>query len=126
MSVAANVVRELYIGLMSGTSLDGVDGALVEFSSGETRLLATAHIDFPAEIKAAALALLNSGADELHRSALLAQRLAQRYAATVTTILTQADLRPGDILAVGCHGQTLRHRPADGYTLQANNPALLA
>ena len=109
--------RELYIGLMSGTSLDGVDGALVDFGERQTRLLATAHINFPAEVKVAALALLDSAADELHRCALLAQRLAHLYAATVAAVLAQVDLQPGDILAVGCHGQTLRHRPADGYTL---------
>ena len=120
------VSTQCYLGLMSGTSLDGVDGTLVDFSAGGVRLIGTAHLAFPADLKSEALALLTASADELHRTALLGNRLAHLYAETVAAVITHSGRSIEDIVAIGCHGQTLRHQPVHGYTLQANNPALLA
>lgn len=121
---------ELYIGLMSGTSLDGVDGVVVDFAGDGLQVLAHATRPFPAAFRAELLALNHSGPDELHRAALAANSLAQTYAATVADLLPVAHLKPTDIRAVGAHGQTVRHRPQDfggtGYTCQLNNPSLLA
>lgn len=118
--------RELYAGLMSGTSLDGVDAALVDFGSGAPLILAHAHHPFPAALRAELLALNSAGPDELARAAGCANELARRYAAAVADSLAQAAVPARDVQAIGCHGQTVRHRPEAGYTLQLGNAALLA
>jgi anhydro-N-acetylmuramic acid kinase len=121
-----NVDSNVYIGLMSGTSLDGVDGVLVELpdDGSPMRLLASGYQAFPESLRSAAMALQQPGADEIHREATLANALAESYAACVTDLLQknpQAQVR-----AIGAHGQTIRHRPELGYTRQTNNPSLLA
>ncbi|MDB5989694.1 MAG: anhydro-N-acetylmuramic acid kinase [Herbaspirillum sp.] len=120
-------IDTLYIGLMSGTSLDGVDGVLAAFPSQGGRAittLATAYMPFDLTLRDALMALQASGPDEIHREALAAAQLAKHYAACV------AQLRPNSkgahIAAIGVHGQTIRHRPELGYTRQTNHPALLA
>lgn len=117
---------DLIIGLMTGTSLDGVDSVLVDMASGMPELQQTAYLPYPAELRTELLALHASGADELHRAALLSRQLAQRYADTVNLLLEQAATAAEKIRAIGCHGQTIRHEPQQGYTIQLNNPALLA
>ncbi|RYF24415.1 MAG: anhydro-N-acetylmuramic acid kinase [Comamonadaceae bacterium] len=121
---------ERYIGLMSGTSLDGVDGALVEFAGAELTVTGFQSAPMSPALKAELLALNTSGADELHRAALAANALVHIYAGIVQRLLADARLAPADIRAIGAHGQTVRHRPGlfdgTGYTLQLNNPALLA
>ena len=122
-------LSNLYIGLMSGTSLDGVDGVLVNLGSA-TRVLGHYSSPFPEVLKAEFLALNTSGNHELHRSALAGNALAHVYADVVQQLLTQTDVKPADVCAIGAHGQTVRHRPGEfdgrGYTIQINQPALLA
>ena len=132
---------EVYIGLMSGTSMDGVDGVLVQFAedapvaaaalaASRLTVLAHAHQAFPAALREALFQLNASGPDELHRAALAANGLARVQAEVVALLLAQSGLGPGQVRAVGSHGQTVRHRPGEfdgiGYTLQLNQPALLA
>ncbi len=119
-------MSELYIGLMSGTSLDGVDGVLVDFSSPTLRVVASATQAFSSDFRAELLALNSPSDNELHRAALAAHQLAGIYAVVVGSILEQTKLAAKDIQAIGAHGQTVRHQPALGYTTQINNPALLA
>lgn len=125
-------MSNLYIGLMSGTSLDGVDGVLVEFPDAAAALQVRAHSHhgFAPEFASELLSLNHCGSDELHRAALAGNALARIYAAVVKDLLTQADVTPGQVRAIGAHGQTVRHQPQQfdgvGYTLQLNNPALLA
>ena len=114
-----------YIGLMSGTSLDGVDAVLADFA-GAPQLLATRYVPFPDDLRADILALHTPGHSELERAAKVSQRLAATYATAVADLLKQAKSSPATVSAIGCHGQTVRHRPAEGYTIQLNNPALLA
>jgi anhydro-N-acetylmuramic acid kinase len=118
--------RELFIGLMSGTSLDGVDAALIEFDAAKLRQLATAYRPFPAPLRHELMSLQAAGHDELDRSARAGNALARLYADAVTALLEQAGMEPAAIRAIGCHGQTVRHRPDAGYTVQIGNPALLA
>jgi anhydro-N-acetylmuramic acid kinase len=123
------VAAEFFVGLMSGTSLDGVDAVLAAFDNGHSEFLASHHLPFDDSIRAEALALHDRGNDELHRAALLANRLASAYAEAVAALLSKVSRRGtpiGEIRAIGCHGQTVRHAPQRGYTLQLNNPALLA
>jgi anhydro-N-acetylmuramic acid kinase len=120
----------LYVGLMSGTSLDGVDGVLVDISPTAPRVLAHRHRGFTASLKAELLALNQSGTDELHRSALAANALAECYAEVVQLLLDETGTAADSVRALGAHGQTVRHRPGEfdgrGYTLQLHNGALLA
>ena len=117
----------LYIGLMSGTSLDGVDGALVDFSDdGGTRSLGDVYIPFPASLRDDLMALQSAGQNEIEREALAANQLVRHYADCVAMLLNNAGIGPDAIAAIGAHGQTIRHRPELGFTRQLNNPALLA
>jgi len=116
----------LVAGLMSGTSLDGVDAVLVDFSEIPPRTLATFWLPYPAEIRQQALQLQAAGHDEMRRAAMLANELAGCYAAAVRELLAGARVDAAQVAAVGCHGQTIRHQPAAGFTIQLNNPALLA
>jgi anhydro-N-acetylmuramic acid kinase len=113
----------LYIGLMSGTSLDGVDGVLADFANGAIRTIEAAFVPFPPDLRAELMALQAKSDNELEREAIAANGLARAYAACVQALLPAAG---GPVAAVAVHGQTIRHRPELGFTRQTNNPALLA
>lgn len=115
----------LYIGLMSGTSLDGVDAALVDLS-GRPRLLGAVYLRYPEALRSSLLALHVSSRDELHRASLVGIQLAKLYATAVRRLLRKRRVAPQDVRAIGCHGQTVRHNPAARYTVQLGNPSWLA
>ncbi len=119
-------MQELYVGLMSGTSLDGVDAVLADLSGERARLAHSHYQPFQPQLRENLLALQDEGRDELHRAALAANHLAQAYAAATRTLLAQAGVLSEKITAIGCHGQTVRHQPDAGYTVQLVNGALLA
>ncbi len=122
----------LFAGLMSGTSMDGVDGVLCRFGVGpaQVHVVCHAHQPFTSALSGELLALNSAGNNELHRAALSANALARIYAQVVEALLTQGDVRREQVQAIGAHGQTVRHRPGEfdgtGYTIQLNAPALLA
>jgi len=111
---------------MSGTSLDGIDAVLAEFDGDVCRTLAAVHRDFDATLRAELLELQSPGSDELARAARAANALADAYADAIAAVLADAGVAPTDVLAAGVHGQTVRHRPEEGWTLQLNNPARVA
>ena len=122
-----------YIGIMSGTSLDGVDAVLVEFDDGPAhaiparpRVLSSASRPFDDPLRDALIALQRTGNDELHRAALTANRLVDLYAQLVARLRDDSGIGAADIVAIGVHGQTVRHRPELGFTIQLNAPARLA
>ncbi|MCM2290420.1 MAG: anhydro-N-acetylmuramic acid kinase [Sulfuritalea sp.] len=116
----------LVVGLMSGTSLDGVDAALVDFSQSRPLTLATFWQPYPDAIRLQAQQLQTAQGDEIHSAAQLGNELARCYSAAVRQLLAGANVSAARIAAIGCHGQTIRHQPAAGYSVQLNNPALLA
>ena len=119
-----------YIGLMSGTSLDGVDGVLADFSGERPAVLADAYVPFPPELRQRFLDLQHAGHDEIHREALAANALAAVYAECVARLLTTTGLVAQEVRAIGAHGQTIRHQPGAhdgvGYTRQTQHAAVLA
>jgi len=115
----------LYIGVMSGTSLDGLDIALVE-QSRTTRLLASHYTPMPADLGRQLLDLCRSGDDEIARGALAEQQWARLAAQAIHELLQREQLHPRQVRAIGSHGQTVRHEPQRGFTVQIGNPALLA
>lgn len=108
---------------MSGTSLDGIDAVLVEFGANHRpELLAKHYLPFDDALRKPLLALHQPAHHELHQSQIVGNQLAGLYAQTVTALLPLAH----SVNAIGCHGQTIRHCPEHGYTLQIGNAARLA
>lgn len=118
-----------YIGLMSGTSVDGVDAALVSIpEDGRPVLVATHSYSIPAAIRGEIQALMQSGADEIERLGELDMALGELFAEAANAVIEQAGLDNKKIHAIGSHGQTLRHRPRAPrpFTLQIGNPSVIA
>ncbi len=117
----------MFVGLMSGTSIDAVDGVLASFDGdapgAPVRTLAFASHPMPAALRAELLALQQPGRDELARAAIATVELTDLYAQVARELAAHA---PSPITAIGAHGQTVRHRPELGYTLQLIDGARLA
>ena len=121
-------MSELYVGLMSGTSVDAVDAALVEFSASAPQLRATHSHPIPAALRDELLALAGPGADELERMARADIALGQLFADAALALLRHAGCRATDVRAVGSHGQTLRHLPDGAFatSVQIGDPNTIA
>lgn len=123
---------ELYIGLMSGTSVDAIDSAIVAIESGSTRLLHCLEYPIPADIRESIAALSHSGEDEIERLGRLDRSLGGLFAGAALELLDAAGMGPDSIRAIGSHGQTVRHRPGSGgesqlpFTLQIGDPNTIA
>ena len=111
---------------MSGTSLDGIDTVLVRLADGQVRLMGTHYQAYEQPLKHTLLDLHHSTSDELHRAQITSNELARLYAAATAALLQKTNILPEQVRAIGCHGQTIRHCPDQGYTLQLCNAALLA
>ena len=116
----------LYIGVMTGTSLDGVDAVLADLAGLQPRMLEHAHLSLADDLRRELLVLSSSGPDEFHRGAVASQHLARVFASAVQQLLRSARVDPEQVRAIGVHGQTVRHNPEAGYTIQLNAPAALA
>jgi len=123
----------LYVGLMSGTSVDAVDTALVRCTSAGQELLATHEHAIPAAIRQRIAALSHSGADEIERMGALDRELGRLFAAATLQLLASAEIQPGQVTAIGSHGQTIRHRPpsgaghdAESFSVQIGDPNTIA
>lgn len=120
----------LFIGLMSGTSMDGLDAVLVKIpsDSGQPELLGHCHQSFPASLSQQLHGLCRTQDNELHQWATADQRFAKLSADIVNQLLHENDLSAQAVRAIGSHGQTIRHQPdaKPAYTLQLGDPNQLA
>ena len=130
LNIRNNMDAPLYIGLMSGTSLDGVDAVLVsipeDYTSGPLAISAAIHMAFDESLVLQLKSLQSPGENEIEREALAANELVHVYGKCVFALLDRTGIQASGVRAIGAHGQTVRHHPAKGYTRQINNPALLA
>lgn len=128
-----NAAGDLFVGLMSGTSLDAVDAVAVRLAPGQITLEAT-HSEPLAPALRDLIAALNrpGGEDELERMAVLDRQLGELFAHTVNRMLSVSGIAADEVRAIGSHGQTLRHRPpgqsrsTPPYSLQIGDPATIA
>jgi anhydro-N-acetylmuramic acid kinase len=118
-----------YLGLMSGTSVDSIDAALVSISAdGKPVLIASHAHPIPPAVRGEIQALMRVGANEIERLGELDMALGGLFAEAANAVIQQAGLDKKNIRAIGSHGQTLRHRPraAHPFTLQIGNPSVIA
>ncbi|OUS09922.1 anhydro-N-acetylmuramic acid kinase [Gammaproteobacteria bacterium 53_120_T64] len=123
--------RELYIGLMSGTSMDGIDAAIIEFAPCHTTIVATYCHPIPTYLQRAIQLLFSPGDDGIDALGSADQQLGICFAQATSALLKQAGLKSSDITAIGSHGQTVRHRPPSAdtphpFTLQIGDPNIIA
>ncbi|MDO3386712.1 anhydro-N-acetylmuramic acid kinase [Gilvimarinus sp. SDUM040013] len=120
----------LYIGLISGTSADGIDAALVSIESGQTQLLAHFAHDFSSSMRERIHALCAPGDNEIDRAGALDRALGIEFAEATLALLETAAVKPEQISAIGSHGQTIRHRPPGHsdtpFTWQIGDPNIIA
>ncbi len=117
-----------YIGLMSGTSMDAVDAALIEVEGTQIRTLATFANPLPPSLRNAILALTQPGENEIVRMGQLDNQIGELFAETVNTLLKTHHVSAKEINAIGSHGQTIRHHPHPplAFTLQIGNPNIIS
>ncbi|MDF2178521.1 anhydro-N-acetylmuramic acid kinase [Aliiglaciecola sp. CAU 1673] len=121
-------MSELYIGLMSGTSMDGVDGALVAFHQGRPEVKDFISLPYPKALLQQLHALCQPGEDEINRLGNADRAVSAAFSQVVLTLLERNKLSASQIAAIGSHGQTIRHHPQGktGFTLQIGDPNSLA
>ena len=142
-TVFENFDDGLYIGMMSGTSLDGMDAVLCQFSEKDNtqqpmHLLATHSQDFPPRLREVLLALCQPNGiqaltpsddepnSELDWFGWASKEYAEFSSDVVNTLLQQSNTDSESVLAIGCHGQTVRHRPQMGFSLQLVDANIIA
>lgn len=115
----------LFIGLMSGTSVDGIDAALVDFSDDQAKVIATHYAPYSPELREKILALCQKGENEIQRMGELDVVLGKAFAQATNHLLSTQSIKASDIQAIGSHGQTIRHHP-QSFTLQIGDPNIIA
>jgi anhydro-N-acetylmuramic acid kinase len=124
MTMFTPPTSSIYFGVMSGTSLDGVD--VVAFDVAQQSVVGAYSIAFDESLRADCLALQTPQTDEIARAQIVANQLADLFAQAINQLRQNLSLAHELIAAVGVHGQTIRHRPEHGYTIQLNQPARIA
>ena len=121
-------MTELYIGLMSGTSADGIDAALVDFSGPAPHLIATRFSSHSAALREKIHSLSKEGTNEIQLLGELDHLLGKAFAKTANDLLRDEAVEPNTITAIGSHGQTVRHHPhhPHAFTLQIGDPNIIA
>lgn len=117
-----------YIGLMSGTSMDGIDATLVEFCNQTPKLIATHKEPIPTTLKQQIIALCTPGDNGINRMGEADVALGKLFATAALTLIKQSGIEKQHIIAIGSHGQTIRHMPTTPlpFTLQIADPNIIA
>jgi anhydro-N-acetylmuramic acid kinase len=118
-----------YVGLMSGTSMDGVDAVLLEITGGRCRVVGSVHQDYPARLAARLrAAVAEPDGVGLDRYGELDAAVGQHFARAALALLADLGIEAATIRAIGSHGQTILHRPraVPAYTLQIGDPNVIA
>ncbi|MGJ8687736.1 MAG: anhydro-N-acetylmuramic acid kinase [Spongiibacteraceae bacterium] len=125
--------QKLYIGLMSGTSLDAIDAALLQFDDDRPRIRHQISHPIPPELRRRLLALCEGCDHELDRFGLADRHMGILLADAVASLLDSSGVAAENVLAIGSHGQTVRHRPGDdnrptedAFSLQLGDPHTIA
>lgn len=120
--------KPYFIGLMSGTSLDAIDAALVDFSSSQPHLVATVNTPIPEQLRQEIVALCSPGDNEILRMGRTDHQLANLFAESCQKLLASTEIEASQVQAIGSHGQTIRHEPDlnTPFTLQIGNPNIIA
>ncbi|SNQ30174.1 anhydro-N-acetylmuramic acid kinase [Acinetobacter apis] len=116
-------MTSIYIGVMTGTSMDGID--IVAASFEPLKLHATLTIPFDTDLKDELMSLTLPGDNEIDRMGKADVTLAKKIAKGINQLIKKNNLDRKTIKAIGSHGQTIRHRPQDGFTLQLGDPNLI-
>ncbi len=122
------MTQQYYIGLMSGTSMDGVDAVLVDFSDQQLKLIASHTLELPNRLLSGLQQICQSGCDEINRMGTLDRDVGKLFAQAVNELLEKAQIDKQQVIAIGSHGQTIRHMPnlEMGFTLQIGDPNTIA
>ena len=122
-------MSELFIGLMSGTSADGIDSVLMEFAPSP-RIIATHYSTYPESVKEHVRRVMHGrhSGDPLDETGSLDSELGELFSAAVLALLERSHTDPKRVRAIGSHGQTIRHRPrqAHPFTTQIADPNVIA
>lgn len=119
-------MEEVYIGLMSGTSADGIDAVLVDFTEFKPKLIGTHYQEYTTSFRQAILALCEPGLNEIERLAEMDIQIAKAFAAATHQLLTKNSIKPASVRAIGSHGQTIRHYPDRQFSLQIGDPNIIS
>jgi len=121
-------MADLYIGMMSGTSMDAVDATLVSFNQNLPSIVQSHQIPIPHRLKSNIIALCEASPNEIQQLCQLEHQLGHLYAQCVTELLKNTSIQASAIRAIGNHGQTIRHEPNNTfpYTLQIGDANIIA
>ena len=122
------MAKDYYIGIMSGTSLDGIDAGLFCFTNSTVKLEASHQLNFPGALKSQLMDLITHGVVTIKTLGELDHQLGLLYAEAALALCKKAALNNTEITAIGCHGQTIYHQPEGQYrfTLQSGDPTIIA
>lgn len=117
-----------YIGLMSGTSMDGIDSALVEITQASLTLVAFVATTYARPLRNALTALVGAEHAPLESIGRLHVEIGQAFAAAASAVLEESGLNARDVVAIGSHGQTVLHKPEANppFSLQLGDASVIA
>lgn len=122
------MAKQLFIGVMSGTSLDGIDTVLASFSGSEITTINSHSTEFTPQLRNELYSLCQPGPNEIERSCKASIDLAMAIADNIQILLHKSKTKPSSICAIGSHGQTIRHQPSSDkpFSLQIGDPSTIA
>ncbi len=120
-------MSELIFGVMTGTSMDAIDIGLLKIVDGKPyNLKDFSSKPFPNKLRIAINSLIAVGSDELEKSQLASIEFSYKIAQIINSMMRRNELKPSQVLGIGVHGQTVRHKPEKNYTIQLCNPAIIS